>query len=150
MVLGIDIAAFRGSKVPRETIQAYLDTDFHICSVPEVILRIGQRSDEVIKLYEKYSVLTAAILTAWNPHSELHSAAENEIAQASLTSQIELLGLRHQPASGADPTGRWPPEPSRFVLGIDLKTAQSMGRKFRQNGIVSVAADGVPMLVMLR
>jgi hypothetical protein len=36
------------------------------------------------------------------------------------------------------------------VLGIDLETAATLGRRFRQNGIVWVSANAVPILVLLR
>jgi hypothetical protein len=90
------------------------------------------------------------VLTAWNPYSEPQPDAENETAQRELISAIDSLSLRHEPGPGADPTGKWPPEPSRLVLGIDLETAATLGRRFRQNGIVWVSANAVPILVLLR
>jgi hypothetical protein len=38
----------------------------------------------------------------------------------------------------------------RLVLGVDLNSAASLGRQFRQNGIVWVSANAVPTLVLLR
>jgi Protein of unknown function (DUF3293) len=67
-------------------------------------------------------------------------------AEARDRTKIELINVAHE----ADPTGKWPPEPSRLVLGIDLDTAGSLGRQFRQNGIVWVSANAVPTLVLLR
>jgi hypothetical protein len=150
MFSGINILDFRGSSIPRQTIEAYLATDYSIWGSRRLILRVGQRNHELAALYQKYAVSTAAVLTAWNPYSEARSDAENETAQRDLISEIDRLSLRHEPGHGADTTGKWPPEPSRLVLGIDLETAATLGRRFRQNGIVWVSANAVPILVLLR
>lgn len=150
MFSGMNILDFRGSSIPRETIEAYLATDYSIWWTQRLLLRIGERNQDLAALYQEYAVSTAAVLTAWNPYSEPRSDAENEIAQGKLISEIDGLSLRHEPGHGADPTGKWPPEPSRLVLGIDLETAASLGRQFRQNGIVWVSANVVPTLVLLR
>jgi hypothetical protein len=150
MFSGTNVLDFRGSSIPREPIEAYLATDYSICGGRRLILRVGQRNQDLAALYQKYAVSTAAVLTAWNPYSEPRSDADNETAQRELSSEIVSLSLRHEPGHGADTTGKWPPEPSRLVLGIDLETAATLGRRFRQNGIVWVSANAVPILVLLR
>ena len=150
MFSGINILDFRGSSIPRETIEAYLATDYSICGGRRLILRVGQRNQDLAALYQKYAVSTAAVLTAWNPYSEPRPDAENETAQGELISAIDSLSLRHEPGHGADPTGKWPPEPSRLVLGIDLETAATLARQFKQNGIVWVSPNAVPTLILLR
>jgi len=90
------------------------------------------------------------VLTAWNPYGERRSDAENEATQDELIAKINKWTLLHEPGHGADPTGEWPPEPSQLVLGLDLQSAESLGREFRQNGFVWVAASAVPTLVLLR
>jgi hypothetical protein len=109
MFSGINILDFRGSSIPRQTIEAYLATDYSIWGSRRLILRVGQRNHELAALYQKYAVSTAAVLTAWNPYSEARSDAENETAQRDLISEIDRLSLRHEPGHGADPTGKWPP-----------------------------------------
>jgi hypothetical protein len=150
MFSGTNVLDFRGSSIPRETIEVYLATDYSICGGWRLLLRVGQRNQDLAALYQKYSVSTAAVLTAWNPYSEPRSDAENETAQRELISAIDSLSLRHEPGHGADPTGKWPPEPSRPVRGVDLETAATLGRRFRQNGIVWVSVNAVPILVLLR
>lgn len=149
MISGIGISDFDRSRIPRETIEAYLATDYRIWGDWPLLLRVGQHSAELAALFEAQRVASAAVVTAWNPYSELRPDAENQSAQARLVSDIEQLSLRHQPGHGADPTGSWPPEPSRFVLGIDLTSAGLLGRKYGQNGIVWAGADAVPNLVLL-
>ena len=67
MFSGINILDFRGSSIPRQTIEAYLATDYSIWGSRRLILRVGQRNHELAALYQKYAVSTAAVLTAWNP-----------------------------------------------------------------------------------
>jgi hypothetical protein len=150
MFSGLNISGFSGSSIPRQTIEAYLTTDYSIWGDRRLVLRVGQRNDDIAVLYQKYDVSSAAVLTAWNPYSEPRSDAENKAAQDELISEINRLGLRHEPGHGADSAGKWPPEPSRLVLGLDLDTATWLGRQFRQNGIVWVSANAVPTLVLLR
>jgi hypothetical protein len=147
---GINISEFGGSRIPLQTIEAYLATEYTIWGNWHLILRVGERNDELASLFQKCLVFSAAVLTAWNPYSELRSDAENQAAQVELISEIDRLGLRHEPGHGVDPSGKWPPEASRFVLGLDLDTAASFGHQFGQNGIVWVSANAVPTLVLLR
>jgi hypothetical protein len=150
MISGIDIAAFSQSRIPRATIEAYLATDYRIWGDWPLVLHIGRRSVELGSLFEAQKVTRAAVVTAWNPFSEPRPIVENQTAQARLIADVEQLALRHQPGHGADPTGVWPPEPSRLVLGIDLTSAGSIGRKYGQNGFVWAGADAIPTLVLLR
>lgn len=150
MISGIDISAFGPSRIARETIEAYLATDYRIWGAWPLVLRIGRRSAELAALFDAQNATSAAVVTAWNPFSEPRPDTENEAAHARLIFDIEQLSLSHQPGHGADPTGNWPPEPSRLVLGIDLPSAGSLGRKYRQNGIVWADADAVPTLVLIR
>ncbi len=150
MFSGIDISHFDRSRIPRAIVEAYLATDYRVWGDWPLVLRVGQRSADLAALFEAQSVASAAVVTAWNPLSEPRPIAENQTAQARLVADIELLGLRHQPGHGADPTGAWPPEPSRLMLGIDLTSAGSLGRKYGQNGIVWAGADAIPALVLLR
>lgn len=150
MFLGTDILHFCRSTIPRSTIEAYLKTDYRIQGDWPLLLRIGRYSDELAALYAKYGVSCASVLTAWNPYSENRLDAENRDAQERLIGELDRLGLPHQPGAGVDPTGKWPPEDCRLVLGTKLLTARSLGRRYKQNGFVWVAADGEPVLVLLR
>ena len=150
MFSGIDISAFGGSQIAPATIEAYLATEYRAWGDWPLVLRIGQESHPLASLYRQEDAKGAAMLTAWNPFSEPREVAENDAAQLRLIGELDRLGFAHQPGNGADPTGQWPPEDSRLVLGISLEIAASLGRQFRQNGIVWVAADAVPLLVLLR
>lgn len=49
-----------------------------------------------------------------------------------------------------DPSGKWPPEKSFFVPGLDLNTARSIGQQFNQNAIVWIDSEAIPRLILLR
>jgi Protein of unknown function (DUF3293) len=147
---GTEISAFKGSQIPRKTIEAYLSTEYQAQGDWPLALHIGKRNGRLADLYEDRRVMNAAVLTAWNPYSELRQPAENESAQLRLVQELDRLRLHHLPAQGADPAGKWEREDSRLVLGIPLAIATTLGTRFQQNGIVWAGADAVPLLVLLR
>lgn len=150
MFSGTRSSDFRSSAVPYATTEAYLATEYRIDGEWPLVLRIGQPNARLASLYRAHSAETAAVLTAWNPYSEAKPDAENHAAQVRLISDLDRLGLRHQPGRGTDPTGKWPPEESHLILGLDLTTAKSLGERFGQNGFVWVSADATPTLILLR
>ena len=147
---GTKISAFGGSRIPQSTIEAYLATEYRITGERPLVLRIGQRNVQLAALYRAHSADRAAVLTAWNPYSEPRPDAQNRAAQSQLISELDRLGLHHEPGHGADPTGLWPPEDSRLVLGLDYAVATSLGIRFGQNGFVWASADADPTLILLR
>lgn len=138
------------SSVPAATIEAYRGTDFRVCHDPIFTLRVGMLSEELREVYAQQRVTCAAFITAWNPYSMETSEAENIAFQTRLEASVAEAGYRFWPGLGVDPSGKWPGEPSAFVLGMDLATACSFGADFRQNAIVWIGETAVPELVMLR
>ena len=49
MFSGINILDFRGSSIPRQTIEAYLATDYSIWGSRRLILRVGQRNHDSLR-----------------------------------------------------------------------------------------------------
>jgi hypothetical protein len=147
---GTDLSSFDGSKISRAMITAYLSTNFRVFVQRPFTLQIGRRNAILEEFLRIRAASSCAVITAWNPYSELASDVVNETAQAELEAALDLLSLDHVDADGSDPTNEWPAEPSRLVLGLDLKTAVSLGRRFAQNGIVWVQLDDVPTLILLR
>jgi hypothetical protein len=90
---------------------------------------------------------TAAYITAANPHSQVKSAFENNMAHARLT---ELT--RHYPtcpAESRDPVRQFPPEKGLLVLNIQRAEAMAIGRILEQNAIVFIERSRAPELVVL-
>lgn len=53
------------------------------------------------------------------------------------------------PAAGLDPDGQWPPEPGYLVMDMEDRDVATFGRKYRQNAVVRVGADGIARLVVI-
>jgi hypothetical protein len=138
------------TKVSPALIQAYEQTDYRVLVQPPFTMKIGKPSRELADLYRRTRTSTACVITAWNPRSKKQCDDDNDAAQARLTADLDMAGLRHLPALGADPTETWKGEASLLVLDASRKTAEDLGRKYGQNCIVWAEADAVPRLVFLR
>lgn len=140
----------RDTLIPAEIVQAYLSTEFRVLGGTHFTLHLNQTCPELLMLYHQSSVQCAAFLTAWNPYSEVLSAADNEGAQRFLLKAIDDLKLRVIPGIGLDPSGEWKGEPSCLVLGMTYVVARDTGNRFKQNAIVWAGSNGIPELILLR
>lgn len=96
--------------------------------------------------------LPAAIVTAYNPWSELRSRGENEAARQRLETELSRVGLDFLPtlAHGTGPEASSWDEPGALVDDIDADSAVRLGTRYGQNAIVWIGEDGVPVLVASR
>lgn len=75
-----------------------------------------------------------AIITAYNPMSELIPEEENIKANAELEEDIKhYQKLKSQ---GLDPLGKWPEEKGYIIFDIDEEKAKEIGKKYKQRAIV--------------
>ncbi len=82
-----------------------------------------------------------AFITAWNPLSRPLPAEANRTRQRRLLARLRQLEPVPRIIAGvgvgpADTGGRHWREPSLFVAGIDLETADALMREFEQHAIV--------------
>ena len=131
-----------------DLLAAYLATRYHVRHGGGFDFHIERRSADLLALHAAERVDASAFLTAWNPESEGTPREENETRNAALRGDIEALGLRVLPAEGIGPTG-WREE-SYLLPGISRDDAIALARKYGQNAIVVIAADGVPRLEITR
>ncbi len=82
------------------------------------------------------------VLTAHNPASEVRPDAENEQQNAALKADIEALGFAPYDAIGKSPDGSWF-EPGFALIGVDLATANELGKKYGQHAIFEIHPDRV-------
>jgi hypothetical protein len=85
-----------------------------------IALKVGEASPALAALMHVHKATTAAILTAYNPYSEIQPSAENERMQASLVAELKATATLCFDAIGSDPEGEWEPEASTLALGISL------------------------------
>lgn len=146
------------SEVSGDLIAAYRATVYRVkpgmgSDGDAIILRVGQYSEPLSRLFAASGHQCAAFITASNPFSVPQSDEENLAACARLYDRLQRqLGNagRIREGEGCDPTGAWPGEKSFLALGLDFETSQALGREFGQNAVVWAGSDAIPRLVLLR
>ena len=140
-----------GTAIALEKIAAYKATDYRVGEAGSAfILRIGVPSDDLRLLYKTTGQTCAVFVTAFNPYGTIQSDEANQRAHARLGDHIRSLTPHVIEGDGADPSGKWPPEPSILALGIDNPTARLLGERAHQDAVVWAGSDGVPRLLLLR
>ena len=140
------------SLVSAELIAAYRATHFcaTVAAGVTLTLRIGEPDSRLEVLQYLQHVTSSAVITAYNPYSVPTTEGANLAAQQSLIAAIDALGLHWFPASGIDPGGLWPAEPSLLVLGIDIAQADVLAHRFGQNAYVYCDESATPSLQLCR
>jgi hypothetical protein len=141
---------FSDSKIPSETIQAYLETEYFAFGDASTTLRVGQANRQLAALHKAHDVNCSAFVTACNPFSQNCSDEFNAASQEALACELKRLGLMVIEGIGTHPSNEWPGEPSYLVPGLSLEGAKALGRQYRQNAILWCADDATPQLVLLR
>lgn len=132
-----------------EIIAAYKATNYRVLSDPEFTLRVDEKSEELLKLYELTRASSSAFMTAWNPFSEETSPNENDQANALLRADIEALGAKILPGFGAWPGDPTKGEDSFLAVGASENDAVILGKKYEQNAILFATDDAIPRLILL-
>lgn len=137
--------------ISRQLADSYANAIYRIDAAPDpVFLRIGQFSQPLAALLHASGQNHAAIISAYNPFSEVISHEENEATHQSLYRLLQQQGHSFIEGMNIDPSMQWPDEKSFLIYGIDSDTAQSIGRQYRQNAIVWIDAIATPRLLWLR
>ncbi|TPQ30929.1 DUF3293 domain-containing protein [Cupriavidus pinatubonensis] len=141
---------FSGSEIPREIIQAYLETYYHVHGSAPTTLKVGEANPVLAALHETADVGCSAFITAWNPYSERQELARNLERQQALVHTLLQCGFHFIDGIGQHPANGWPAEESFLTLGLALDDAKALGTQFGQNAIVWSGSDAVPQLILLR
>jgi len=141
---------FSDSAIPKDVIQAYLETHYHVHGHAPTTLKVGEANPHLAALHAAAGVACSAFVTAWNPFSEQQDPARNHERQQALAQTLQQRGLAFIDGIGQHPSNEWPGEASFLVLGLGLDDAKALGTQFGQNAIVWSGADAVPQLVLLR
>ena len=137
-----------------ELLRAYGDTTWTVTlpDARELLLRLPPAPPPDPALFG------AAIITAYNPASRAHSAADNRAADLALRERLADLPAQHPEQVHIHPalahgTGahaeQWD-EPGYAIRGIPRSTAVALGADFGQNAIVWIDAAGCATLVVTR
>ena len=133
-----------------QLIRAYRRTLFRVFDLDgEFVMRIDVPCPELLRCHARHGVSSSCFITAWNPGSVRRIGIRNWWAQRRLTAAIRRTGLAALSGQGDDPDGKWTPEPSYLVLGVDETEARGLGREFGQLAVVFAGPDATPRLVWL-
>lgn len=113
-----------------------------------ISLKVGEISAELASLMNSKGVATAAVLTAYNPYSEVKSSDENKQSQLSMLDKLTVKSKNCIDAMGTDAKGEWDPEPSILALGISLQDAELLADEYGQNAFIWI--NNVDAFVSLR
>lgn len=102
----------------------------------EIIFRIGEVSEAINRLLDEACAAKFALVTAFNPRSEVLPDDENETRQVRLKELLRAENLYFLEGYGANERELWEREPSLFIFGISEERAVEIGREFEQNAIV--------------
>lgn len=142
------------SKLAKPLIDAYRATQYRVLSDANAgsgfRLRLDSFSTDLMGAFVAHGVTGAALITAFNPRSEQFADAVNLARHRDWLATLDAAGFVHLPAENVDPSGAWPTELSRLVLGISQAEAEAMARSLDQNGLVFAGSDAVPRLILLR
>jgi hypothetical protein len=140
---------FSDSDIPRETIQAYLETHYRIHGETPTTLMVGEANPTLAALHEAARVEHSAFITACNPFSQTYDDAPNATRQDALARELRQRGLTIIDGIGHHPSSEWS-EASFLVLGLSLEAAKTLGAQHGQNAIIWSGAEAVPQLILLR
>jgi len=139
------------STISDSLIENYTHADYRIGTAADCItLKIDQYSEPLAQFLVTLNQSCAAIISAYNPYSQLVSDEENVAAHESLRHILTCHAHQGIESVHTDPAGVWPAEKSFFIPGIDIHSAKSLGQQFNQNAIVWIDRDAIPRLVLLR
>ncbi|MFM0217795.1 DUF3293 domain-containing protein [Paraburkholderia caledonica] len=141
---------FSDSDISRETIQAYLETDYRVHGDTPTTLKIGETNPTLATLHQTHGSACSAFITACNPFSQNTSDEFNAVRQQALADELKQRGLTSIDGIGQHPSNDWPSEASFLVLGLSLEAAKALGTRYGQNAIVWSDAGATPQLVLLR
>ena len=141
---------FQDSVIAQSSIQAYLNTNYHVHGAMPLTLNIGVANAGLAALHKTHSVESSAYVTACNPYSQAQDDSANDAQQAVLARELQQNGLTYINGIGQHPTNGWPGEQSFLVLGLSLEDVKILGARHGQNAIVWCGPDAVPELVLLR
>ncbi|SAL19857.1 DUF3293 domain-containing protein [Caballeronia telluris] len=141
---------FSDSTIPRETIQAYLETHYRVHGDTPTTLKVGETNPALSTLHKAHGSECSAFITACNPFSQHSSDELNAARQQALADELKQLGLTFIDGVGQHPSNNWPGEASFLVRGVSLELAKALGTRYGQNAIVWSDADATPQLVLLR
>ena len=130
--------------------RAYRSAVYEVYTDNKTIQLFIAENNPQIDLLSRHNYFSWALVTAYNPHSQCLSPAENHQRHQSM---LELLQVRDYvlfDGVGKDSNGLWTPEVSVLILGIQRQDALALGKMFCQNAIVYGELNKISQLLWIK
>tara|TARA_R110002167_G_scaffold55792_6_gene158402 strand:+ start:873 stop:1400 length:528 start_codon:yes stop_codon:yes gene_type:complete len=134
-------------ELPPALVQAYFEARYCFnADSKEIVLTIGNHSDELQEFLESNEYKTWAFISAYNPYSEELSDQENAKRQYLLKQTLEDLSYSFIEGKGGSDDKSWS-EPSLFIPDVSIELAESLGVRFQQNAILYGERGFAPLIL---
>lgn len=110
-------------------------------------IRIGEANARLKTWLAAEAAESWAILTAYNPGSQLQESALNAERQSELECALLEQGYLTFAGENRADEGGWPDEESCLVVDISMKNSMALAGRFRQNALVFGKKDGIAHLL---
>lgn len=122
----------------QQLVLAYLATQYWVGWPDEkgVFLSIGGQHPALMPYLLQHNLDHCAIITAWNPRSEILPKSENHLRHIQLHQDLAGCTPLLLPARNISSDGTWPAEAGFFAGGLAAQDAIRLGIKYGQNAIV--------------
>ena len=141
---------FSESLIDRDTILAFLETEYHVFGDFPFTLRIGEQSSSLAAACKRHRAESSAYVTACNPKSKPLDNSANAERHASLRQELIKRDLAFIEGVGKHPSNGWPGEPSFLIFSLDKEDARELSIELQQDAFVWAGPDGLPQLILLR
>ena len=141
---------FSESLIDRETILAFLETEYHVFGDSPFTLRIGEPNSALAAACRRRGAESCAYITACNPNSKPLDEFANAERHASLRRNLIERNLAFIEGVGKHPSSGWPGEASFLIFGIELELGRDLSRRMQQDAFVWVGPYWLPQLILLK
>ena len=148
--LSLQRSQYHTMSIPPELLTAYEKSLYVVRSNPSILLRIGQKSEELAQLLAQYEADSGALLTSDNPRSEPRNSSENAFHRDQLQREVIHTQLPFLCTVSIDPSGQWPDEHGFLVFDLSASELQRLLVLFDQWAAVWIEKDGTVRIVSQR
>jgi hypothetical protein len=121
-------------------VKAYRNAQYFVHHGKEVLLlKVGFINHALGNLLQVRGQATAALITAYNPHSQIQTPEQNALAHQQLLGVLAKAKVNVIEGLGSDPNGDWDPEASVLALGLTLSQAEQLADDYGQNAFLWIA-----------
>ena len=141
---------YKPSKIALATLDAYVNADYWVGGSTPFTLKIDCFSPQLQFFLQHHQSHCAALITAFNPYSQMLTPQQNACADRRLLAELSRRQLTYIEGVSSDPQQQWSHEKSYLILNLALNQSKRLAQQFQQNGLVWSDADAIPRLVLVR